>query len=122
MTDLSHIPIHVRLTERWKIDPKYNPDTYNKLETLFERFKDGGAYTDWNVPDSVIEWVSDHAGSDGNLNHVISDAAAAMKMPHLALQAIIKNYRRLGARRHRVKYEELSDGEIKRDVWLMSTP
>ena len=117
---MCNIPIHIRLSERWLVDPAYNAEVYHKREDLTERFKHGGKPMDHAVPESVLKFIAE-ATASGEANHVVLEAAGALKMDRKRLNSIVCNYRRFGGSKKPIKYEELTPSEIKKDVWLRAT-
>lgn len=87
MSDYEHIPIHIRLTDRCRIDPEYTPEAYHKREHLLGLFRSSGRwYTRRTVPEIVTEWVA----QDGRR---LGPAAVAIGMETEDLRAVVRRYR-----------------------------
>ena len=58
MIDYTQIPLHIKLTERWKIDPEYDAHKYYRDMELKERRQSTtNRRPERTVPDSVIEFA-----------------------------------------------------------------
>lgn len=89
MIDYSHIPIHIRLTERWKIDPDYDAETYHKREHLIGRSRTGRSRVFHSVPDIVVDYLCElYMAHNGR--GAIAAAAGAIGMPAVDLLGIVK--------------------------------
>ena len=91
------IPIWLRISERWKIDPDYDAEAYHKREHLIERFKGGGAWTKWHVPEIVLAYLDERIKADPAERRgapgCVTEAAAAMQMLPEDLVNALKSYR-----------------------------
>ena len=84
----THIPIHIRLTERHRIDPNYNPEDYHKHERLLGLVRAAGRwYARRTVPECVVKWI----GEDAAVR--LGPAAVAIKMEAEDLRAIVRRYK-----------------------------
>ena len=89
MTDpYTHIPIHIRLTDRKRIDPNYDPEAYHKREHLLTQVRASGRwYTRRTVPQGVIKWISEDAATR------LGPAAVEIGMEAEDLRAIVRRHR-----------------------------
>ena len=57
--DYSHIPIHLRISDRWLIDPTYNAVDYYRREQIIDKYNGGGAWTRRIVPDLILAYLDE---------------------------------------------------------------
>ena len=89
----SDIPIHIRLSERWLVDPGYDKWNYHKRESILARSRTGRQRVFRNVPQSVLAYLSTVAYSSDVRENVVGAAAYALGMLPLDLMGMIKTYR-----------------------------
>ena len=82
----SDIPIHIRLSERWLVDPEYNAKRYyHDIELKHDHGRT--PYTDRKkeptVPESVIEYARKRPVGGGQRDLI--EIAGALKIPSLRL-------------------------------------
>jgi len=88
VSDYAHIPIHIRLTDRERIDPNYTRDNYNKREHLLTLCRAAGRwYTRRDVPESVLRWIEADSFSR------LGPAAVELNMEAEDLRAVVRRYR-----------------------------
>jgi hypothetical protein len=90
MTVYTHIPIHVRLTERWKIDPGYDADAYRVNNDLRDKYQAStDAKPETLIPEVVLEYAS-RFRKKGSLE--LLPMAAAVGMDPLDFYNVVKSY------------------------------
>ena len=84
----AHIPIHIRLTERWRIDPEYTPEAYQKHEHLLGLIREVAKWSiKRTIPDMVVKWV----GEDPHVR--LGPAAMVLQMEPEDLQNLLRRIR-----------------------------
>jgi hypothetical protein len=121
MQDWSMIPIHIRCTERWKINPNFPEDAckfWKLSENLSKRMGKERAKPPYGgVPGVVLEYASTIRGDVFSLQNL----AGTCKVPVEAINSGVKAVRRgyvLGSKQLSYPYEEMSETEIRGDKWL----
>ena len=120
MQDWSMVPVHIRCTERKRIDPNY-PDDDAKFWRLTEensrRMGSNRIFSNYGkVPKVVLEYARELQKRGDRL--AMQNLAGACRVSLETVQkALAEDQRRTPAGRQR-KYEEMSSGEIARDRWL----
>ena len=78
---MTSVPIHVRITERWKIDPEYNKEIYHRHTDLSEKYDQvvDAAKPELTVPMRVIEFAKQQKETVDGVPW--ADIAGALKMP-----------------------------------------
>lgn len=82
----THIPIHIRLTDRKRIDPGYDPETYRKHEYLLGLAK-GRRYMRSAVPNMVLRWIEKDSSTR------LGPAAVALGMEAEDLRSVMRRFR-----------------------------
>lgn len=117
MIDWTHIPIHIRCTERNKIDPRYPLDDarwWRLTEQKAERTGEKRAEPYARVPDIVCEYAT-----SGRADLVA--LAGACKVDALEMKQAVDQYRKTGSLRrvrYEHKYREMTASEIENDPYL----
>ena len=90
MIDYSHIPIYVRLSERWKIDPAYSPEKYRRREELLEHSNSESYTSALRRPTgSVLAWLNK------DMTRCLP-ASGILQMLPVDLLERVKTYRKCG--------------------------
>lgn len=123
MQDWTHIPIHIRCTERWKIDPNYPEDgcRFWKLsENVAKRMGDERAKPPYGgVPGVVLKYAATLRGDI----YALQGLAGACRVRIEDINSGVKGVRRgseLGSKQIHYKYEEMTEREIEQDAWLQA--
>ena len=93
MIDYSHIPMHVRITERWKIDPGYDDAVYYR--NLDRRGSDCvlSVFREWpRVPEMVLEYASRIGGQGAGFREWTEIAGAVRVLPE-DFREMVRAYR-----------------------------
>lgn len=80
MIDYSHIPLHLRITERWKIDPAYDEARYyrdrRRTYTVTTHLRE------WpRVPESVLDYAASIGGMKSGVRAWWEIAGAVRMLP-----------------------------------------
>jgi len=123
MSDWSMIPLHVRCTERWKIDPTYPEDGcrfWKLTENATKRMGEERAKEPYGgVPKMVLEYAATLRGDVFALQNL----AGTCKVRVEDINSGVKGVRRgseLGSKQITYKYEEMTEREIQNDTWLQN--
>lgn len=121
MQDWTHIPIHIRCTERWKIDPNYPEDGcrfWKLTEESANRMGDERAKEPYGgVPTVVLEYAETLRGDVLALQNLAGTCRVPIEAINSGVKAIRRGYE-LGSKQLRHKYETMTEQEIKADAWL----
>jgi len=118
MQDWSMIPLHIRCTERYKIDPNYPDDGakwWRFSEDRARRPGEGRFYVGSRIPLHVTEYAA-QAGA-GQL----VDIAGALKVPVKALEGSVRTHRRFGFIAQARRIDFMTEQEIAKDPYLCKT-
>lgn len=116
------IPLHIRCTERRKIDPTYPDDdaTWWRLSERLARREDYSYREPHGGLTATVVAYASKLSSDGD---ELAGLAGACRVSSRELQNAIKEHRRgkrIGESRYKRVYEEMSEAEIRSDKWLAS--
>lgn len=120
MQDWSMVPLHIRCTERNKIDQSYPNDDakwWKITEEVAERMGRGRIKEPYNgIPMPVLEYAKTLRGNRAEM----AALAGACKVEVRDLEAGLRSLKR-GALKEKKepKYEEMTEGEIRNDSWLI---
>ncbi len=96
MCDYEHIPIHLRITCRWLIDPNYHEADYHRREDLIDECKGGGPWARKYVPEGVLAYLyemgQDTPSDALHKNQRVKCAAAEMQMLPVDLETALTSY------------------------------
>lgn len=118
MQDWSMIPLHIRCTQRERINPDYPHDDavwWQQAEAFAkwaDRHRSASSYL--NIPRSVLEY----ANSIRENRHAFELAAGACRVSLTALASGVRDVHRYRKGREQKPLEEMSEREIALDAWL----
>jgi hypothetical protein len=121
MSEWTSIPIHLRLTERWKIDPNYPDDTAKwwKLQEISARRENIDTRLYARIPDIVAKWYTSNPAYERVSGGYLS---AHYRMTEEQFQGAMTEYRRYGTLQRTLPdyYRgDMTVREEKYDEWLV---
>jgi hypothetical protein len=115
------IPLHVRCTERWKIDPNYPSDGcrfWKLTENMTNRMGEERAKEPYGgVPAVVLEYADKLRGDVFALQNLAGTCRVRVEDINSGVKAIRRGYE-LGSKQLKYVYEEMTEREIETDEWL----